>query len=155
MNALWRPPRAAPRWLLPLLFPLLLLAACAPPGRGFLGPAAQSPSAAALPQAAARYGRVAYVTIPAGTPPAAYAGPLASAVGAAVSRKPQVVFDVVAAVPQTGTPLDQIAAAEGLSPEAVAVARAIRQQGVPDQRITLGALVLPGLPAAQIRVYVR
>lgn len=138
-----------------LLAVLGALAGCAIPGRGTLGPAPQAPQAAALARAHAEYGRVAYVTIPANTPPEAYLGPLASAIGAAEARKPDVIFDVVAAVPQQGTPLDQITAAKRLTPQAEEVARAIHKDGVPEGRITLGAAIEAGITSEETRVYVR
>jgi hypothetical protein len=138
-----------------LLLGLGALAGCAIPGRGTLGPAPQAPQAAALAQAHAEYGRVAYVTIPAHTQPMAYRGPLASAIQAAEARKPDVIFDVVAAVPQVGTPLDQITAAKRLGPDAEEVARSIRQDGVPEARITLGAAIQAGIKGEEIRIYVR
>lgn len=133
----------------------LLLSACAPPGRGLLGPSQQKPSVATVDLTQAEFGRVPLVTIPAGVTPSDYDTALAGAVRAAVARKPDVAFDIVATVPQTGTVLDQISAAEGLSPEAQAVAQAIEGVGVGADRMTLGAMMLPDLPGREIRIYVR
>ena len=58
-------------------------------------------------------------------------------------------------MPQRGTPLHQITEARGVTPDAVEVATAIIGDGVPPERITLGAEVLPGIPANEVRVYVR
>ena len=74
---------------------------------------------------------------------------------AAEAAKPDVVFDVLSAVPQSGTPLHQIAVARGLTPDAAEVARAIAEDGVPARRITLGAAVVPDIPENEVRVYVR
>ena len=74
---------------------------------------------------------------------------------AARALKPDVVFDVLSAVPQQGTPLRQITAARGLTSDAAEVATAIMGDGVPSERITLGAVVLPGISMNEVRVYVR
>jgi hypothetical protein len=76
-------------------------------------------------------------------------------VRAARALKPDVIFDVLSAVPQQGTPLHQIAEARGLTPDAAEVATAIMGEGVPPARITLGAVVVPGIPVNEVRVYVR
>ncbi len=70
------------------------------------------------------------------------------AVTAARSRKADVVFDVVAIVPDDG----QAAAA---SSDAAAVARAIAAQGVPPGRVHLFARPEAGLAGREVRVYVR
>lgn len=131
------------------------LAGCTLPGRGLLGPSPLPPSAATLDTSKAEFGRVPLVTIAAASTEADYLSALTGAVQAAEARKPDVIFDVVATVPQTGTPLDQITAAKALTPQASAVARTIMGAGVPAARVTLGAMVLPGIAGGQIRVYVR
>lgn len=79
------------------------------------------------------------------------------AVAAARSRKPDVVFDVVAMVPAGATPDgkaddDQAAAS---SAEAGAVARAITAQGVPPGRVHLFARPETALASREVRVYLR
>ena len=132
-----------------------LLSACTVPGRGLLGPAAQRPSLATVQLAEAESGRVPLVTIPASAGPSDYVSALAGAVQAAEARKPDVIFDVLSAVPQTGTPLGQITEARGLTPDAAEVATSIMGDGVPAERITLGAVVVPGLGADEVRIYIR
>jgi len=131
------------------------LAGCAVPGRGLLGPSPLPPAATTVDTTKAEFGRVPLVTIAAGSATADYLSALTGAVQAAEARKPDVVFDVVSTVPQTATPLDQITAAKALTPQASAVAQTIMGAGVPASRVTLGALVLPGIGGEQIRVYVR
>lgn len=131
------------------------LAGCTLPGRGLLGPSPQPPAAATVDTTEAEFGRVALVTIAAGSPAADYLSALTGAVQAAEARKPDVIFDVVATVPQRAAPLDQITAARALTPQAASVAQTIMGVGVPASRVTLGAVVLPGIPGEQIRVYVR
>jgi len=70
------------------------------------------------------------------------------AVAAARSRKPDVIFDVVAIVPND----DQTAVS---SAEAGSVARAITAQGVPPGRVHLFARPEAGLAGREVRVYVR
>lgn len=133
----------------------LALAGCAPPGRGLLGPAPQRPAVATVDMTTAAFGRVPLVTITAASGTADYLSALTGAVRAAEAQKPDVVFDVVTAVPQMGTPLAQITAARALTPQATEVAQAIMGAGVPASRVTLGARILPGLPGDELRVYVR
>jgi hypothetical protein len=145
-------------WLRPVVVGAALaclLSACTIPGNGLLGPAAQRPSPATVQTAEAETGRVPLVTIPASAGPSDYVSALAGAVQAAEAQKPDVVFDVLSAVPQTGTPLGQITQARGLTPDAAEVATSIMGDGVPVARITLGAMVVPGLGADEVRVYVR
>ena len=132
-----------------------LLTGCTLPGRGVVASAPQRPSLATVQMTEAQSGRVPLVTIPAESGPAEYVSALAGAVQAARALKPDVVFDVLSAVPQQGTPLHQIAAARGLTPDAAEVATAIVGDGVPVERITLGAVVVPGIPGNEVRVYVR
>lgn len=132
-----------------------VLAGCAPPGRGLLGPTPQHPAAVTVSSTETGFGRVPLVTIAAGTAAPDYLSALTGAVQAAEAQKPDVAFDVVSTVPQTATPLDQMTAARALTPEAAQVAQAIAGAGVPASRVTLGAQMLPGIPGGQIRVYVR
>ncbi len=143
------------RLALTAIWPALLLAGCAPPGNGILGPKPQTPSLATVQGVEAQAGRVPLVTIAASAGPQDYVSALAGAVQSAEARKPDVIFDVFSAVPQRGTPLAQMTTAKGLTPAAAAVANALMGDGVPAERITLGAIILPGIPADEVRVYVR
>ena len=134
---------------------LCLLAGCTLPGRGLVSSAPQHPDVATVQMTGAQNGRVPLVTIAAAAGPADYLSALAGAVHAAQAAKPNVVFDVLSAVPQQGTPLHQINQARGLTPAAAEVATAIMGDGVPPDRIALGAVVVPGIPANEVRVYVR
>lgn len=78
-------------------------------------------------------------------------GAVRQAVAAARRRKPDVVFDVVAALPGRATEED---AARG-GAEAEAVAQAIAAEGVDASRVRLLARPEPGLPARETRIYVR
>jgi hypothetical protein len=134
----------------------LLLAACAPPGRGLLlGPSPQRPTVTTVDLTEAQFGRVPLVTIAAGTAAADYLSALNGAVQAAEARKADVAFDVVSVVPQKGTPLDQITEAKALTPAATEVGEAVQGDGVPPSRVSLGAMIVPGIEGEEIRVYVR
>ena len=132
-----------------------LLAGCTVPGAGLVASAPQRPDVATVQMTEAQSGRVPLVTIAAAAGPADYVSALAGAVQAARALKPDVVFDVLSAVPKQGTPLHQITEARGLTPDTVEVATSIMSDGVPSERITLGAVVVPDLPANEVRVYVR
>jgi hypothetical protein len=132
-----------------------LLAGCTVPGRGVVASTPQRPDVATVRITQAQSGRIPLVTISAAAGPADYESALAGAVQAAEALKPDVTFDVLSVVPQLGTPLHQITEARGLTPDAAEVATAIMGDGVPSGRITLGALVVPGIPANEVRVYVR
>ncbi len=84
-----------------------------------------------------------------------YTEAVRQAVAAAVARKPDVAFEVATVVPNTGTPAQQVSAAETLTPDARAIARDIAEDGVPDERIELTARALPGVTARQVQVFVR
>jgi hypothetical protein len=132
-----------------------LLAGCTVPDSRLVAHAPQSPSIATVQITEAQSGRVPLVTIAAAAGPADYVSALAGAVQAARAAKPDVVFDVLSAVPQAGTPLHQITEARAVTPDAAEVATAIMGDGVPSERITLGAVVVPGIGANEVRVYVR
>lgn len=143
------------RLALAAICPGVLLAGCTLPGGGILGPKPQTPTVATVQGVEAHAGRVPLVTIAASAGPQDYVSALAGAVQAAEARKPDVMFDVFSAVPQRGTPLTQMTAAKGLTPTAAEVANAIMGDGVPPERITLGAVIIPGIPTDEVRVYVR
>ncbi|MCB8873935.1 hypothetical protein [Acidisoma silvae] len=133
----------------------LLVVSCAPPGRGLLAAKPPKPSAATIAVTQDQTGLLPLVTIPAGTSAADYLSALTGAVRDAEAVKPDVAFDIVSTVPQTGTPLTQITAAKALTAQAAEVADTVQGAGVPSSRVTLGALVSADAPAEQIRVYVR
>ncbi|WP_158802279.1 MULTISPECIES: hypothetical protein [unclassified Acidisoma] len=131
------------------------LAACAIPGREVASPTSYPPSLVTVEQTEGQSGRVPLVTIETPVSAADYKGPLAQAVQAAEARKPDVAFDVLAAVPPNGTPTHQADAADGITPDATAVAEAIARDGVSTDRIRLGAVVTVSNVPPAVRVYVR
>jgi hypothetical protein len=133
----------------------LLVAGCTIPGQGLVIPTPQRPSQANARAIAAQADRVPLVTIAAPARPEDYQSALAEAVRQAQSLKPDVMFDVLSAVPKKGTPTKQTLAAKALTADATEVAQAIMGDGVPAERITLGAVIVPGIPGDEVRVYVR
>ncbi len=76
------------------------------------------------------------------------------AVAEAMLRRPDVAFDVVAVLPKSDTQTeanDRLAQGET---DALAVARALREQGIPADRVILGARVDPAAKGREVRVYV-
>ena len=84
-----------------------------------------------------------------------YGAALSQAVNEAVSRKPDVTFEVVSVVPAAGTPAEQVATATGITADARDIARAINAAGVDDGRIHLSARADPGVSTRQVQVFVR
>ncbi|MEJ1977420.1 MAG: hypothetical protein WDN49_16285 [Acetobacteraceae bacterium] len=131
---------------------LLLLAGCKLIDQTTFNPNAGKPPAAPAPIVAAA--ELPLITIDFSTPDPVYDTALRLAVSDAVSRKPDVIFDVTTVVPATGTPADQVAAATALSADARLVARTISSEDVNDDQVHLSARSEAGLASRQIRVYV-
>ncbi len=88
------------------------------------------------------------------TPAPQYRAALATAVDAARRRKPDVLFSVVVLVPPTGTPAEQVAAAEAARGSGRDVAAAIVADGADIGQVELSARAEPGLAVREVRVYV-
>lgn len=137
------------RRTLPLLPALCLLAGCALVDQNTFAPAPEAKAAApAHVMLAQSDERRPLVTIDYATAAPKYQELLHYAVRAAESRERDVQYDVVAMLPSPD------AAAAGQT-DALGVMRAIMAEGVPADRIHLGLRAEPGLPARQVRVYVR
>ncbi len=80
---------------------------------------------------------------------------LADAVAAARARKPDVEFDIMAAIPSTAAADIQQAALRQGTADARLVATTLGQAGIPPERLRLGVQGDPGTPAREVRVYVR
>lgn len=138
---------------------LLLLAALLPgcilPGCTLVDQRTFNPAAGQAPVVAAR---LAPPPVEPGPPPLLtltlpgnHDDAIRQAVAAARARKPDVVFEVVAAVPPDGVPSIEEAAAAN----ADAVARSITAAGVPSARVRLLARPTPGADPQTVRVFVR
>jgi hypothetical protein len=99
--------------------------------------------------------RTPLLSLNAGTPVPQYSQVLRYAVGLARRRNPNVRFDVLMAVPETGDAAAQAAAVAKVQPQAVAVMHEIGSDGVAADHIDLRAGVDPHVNQSQIRVYVR
>jgi hypothetical protein len=133
-----------------LLLPLL--AGCKLIDQRTFNPHAGEPATGPAPVAAAVTPPL--MTIDFSTPNPIYDTQLRAAVQQALARKPDVVFDVTTVVPATGTPAQQVAAAEAISADARQVARTISSDGVDDGNVHLSARSEPDVKVRQIRVYV-
>ena len=135
---------------------LIALVLCAGAGCTLIDQRTFNPQAGARPKLVATGPGPAppLVTVDYGQPDPQYAAALHQAVTDALAVKPDVAFDVVTAVPNTGTPAEQVAAATGLTASAREIARAINRDGVDDERIHLEARAQPGLSSRQVQVFV-
>ncbi len=141
---------------------LAALGGCALPACTLIDQNTLNPNARAVPVIPAAPAAAA-VAAPPGPPPLLTLRPdqpiqdaVRQAVLAARRRKPDVVFDVVAMLPDgtdPGAAVDDQAATS--SAEAGTVARAITAQGVPPGRVRLFARPETGLAGREVRVYVR
>lgn len=77
---------------------------------------------------------------------------LAGAVSAAQARKPDVVFDIFAAVPASGATPEALREGEA---DARLIATTLGQAGIPPERLRLGVQADPGTPPREVRLYVR
>lgn len=143
----------------------LPLAACGYPDSAF-APPARAPAAstataatAAAPAAAdplADLGRDArpgapFVVIRFGPEPVDFEAPLAEAVAAALARRPDVAFHLLALAPAAAPPLP---GAPALS-HAEAVLRSLAALGVPPERVSLAAARVPSVTVDEVRLYLR
>lgn len=128
----------------------LLLAGCALVDQNTFAPApaAKAAPAAAAPVAVKLDSRAPLVTIDFSSAAPQYQELLGYAVRAAETRDRSVQYDVVAMLPKATD------IAQGQQ-EAIAVMRAIMQDGVPAGRVHLGLQADPTLTGREVRVYVR
>ncbi len=94
------------------------------------------------------------ITVRYDTPDPQYRAALATAVDSARRRKPDVLFSVIVLVPPTGTPAQQVAAAEAARGSGRDVAAAIVADGADIGQVELSARSEPGLAIREVRVYV-
>jgi hypothetical protein len=133
----------------------LALAGCHLVDRQDFAPFAKPPAPTQLTNAALPDKRDPLVTIRYETPDPAYEGALAQAVSTAESRTSNLIYDIIAVVPQNNDPIAQLDAVTTGRDNAASVMRSIMAQNVPDTRIRLAARIDPNATAPEIRVYVR
>ena len=134
--------------LVPVVLAMLSFTGCTLIDRRTFAP---SPEAKAQPAAQAPVvldTRTPLVTIDYTVPSPDYGELLHDAVRAAQSRYPDVQYDVVSVLKDTGE-------ASAGQDRATGVMRAIMRDGVPAARIHLALRTDPALAASQVRVYVR
>jgi len=83
-----------------------------------------------------------------------YAQPLYTAVNAALQRKPSAAFTIQAASPSADTTAETKAAIAASQQDAAKVFHALREMGMPSDRLSLAATTIPNLEAREVRVYV-
>ena len=106
------------------------------------------PAVAAPPPIPDSETRAALVTIDYATTAPDYRTALAGAIQAAESRRPNLLYDVVAVVGTAAeAPAARLRAAEAMT--------VIEAQGVASSRIQLGLTIEPGRRVARVRVYLR
>lgn len=136
-----------------LLLPLLLLAGCALPDQRTFMRTPPAPTAAELAQPMLPARPLLTIRFPVAE--REWRQALADAVAAAQARKPEVNFDIMAAIPTgAATDVQQAALRQGEA-DARLVATTLGQAGVPPDRLRLGVQGDPGAPAREVRVYVR
>jgi len=140
------------------------LAQIAPPGAGAPANAAISPQPLAQQQAPLQ--QSSHVAGPAGAglasgrpfvvirfdhPGIEYEQQLYEAVSAALARSPNVAFDLVGAVPVTGTPEDSEATRVSME----RVRQSLTNMGLPGDRVSISQLTDPDIESNEVRLYVR
>jgi hypothetical protein len=96
----------------------------------------------------------ALITVDFEKPDPVYEAQLREAVDQALSRKPNVVFEVVTVVPAAGTPAQQVDAAVSIRADAREVARIITDQGASPDQVHMLARAEPTATGRQVQVYV-
>ena len=137
------------------MLPLAVLAGChLIDQRSFDRSAGRKPLPPAVPVAAAPAPVPPLLVVRYDTPAPQYRAALATAVDAARRRKPDVLFSVIVLVPPTGTPAEQVEAAEAARSSGRDVAAAIVADGADIGQVELSARAEPGLAVREVRVYV-
>ncbi len=158
-----RPPargRLAPVVPVPLLLAPPLLALVLLPGcrlvdqRSFDAAAGRAPTPYAAPVVAAPPPAPPLLSIRYDTPAPDYAAALRVVVREALARKPDVLFEVVTLVPATGTPAQQVGAAQAANGSGREVAQAIVGDGADVGQIEMAARADPAITAREVRIYV-
>jgi hypothetical protein len=85
----------------------------------------------------------------------AYQDALYQAVSAAIERKPDAIFDLVAVAPAAGSAGEVALNSNKVKRNAEDVLRTLSEMGLPADRLTLSALTSPGAEVNEVRIYVR
>tara|TARA_B100000676_G_C18089053_1_gene857780 strand:+ start:843 stop:1973 length:1131 start_codon:yes stop_codon:yes gene_type:complete len=85
----------------------------------------------------------------------AYQDPLYQAFSAALQRKPDAVFDLVAVAPAAGTTGDVAIASSTVKRNAEEVMRTLAQMGLPADRVSLSSTTAADAAVNEVRIFVR
>ena len=134
------------------------LAQIVPPGAGGMANAPLSPQPSvqqsehvAGPAGAGLASGRPFVVIRFDNPGVEYEQQLYEAVSAALARSPNVAFDLVGAVPVTGTPEDSEATRVSME----RVRQSLTNMGLPPDRVSITQLTDPAIQTNEVRLYVR
>lgn len=134
------------------------LAQIAPPSAGVaMAPqqaAAYQPTAAGQPGAGLASGRP-FVVIRFANPGVEYEQQLYEAVSAALSRSPDVAFDLVAVAPAGATPEEAVWNAENARASTEKVMRSLVDMGLPPDRVSYSQVTDPNVQSNEVQLYVR
>jgi len=100
-------------------------------------------------------GREALVVIRFVTDDVAYQDALYQAVSAALDRKPDALFDLVAVAPSAGTSGEVAINSSKVKRHAEDVLRSLSEMGLPADRLTLSAITSADVEVNEVRLYVR
>jgi hypothetical protein len=100
-------------------------------------------------------GREALVVIRFVTDDVAYQDALYQAVSAALDRKPDALFDLVAVAPSAGTSGEVAINSSKVKRHAEDVLRSLSEMGLPADRLTLSAITSGDVEVNEVRLYVR
>ena len=126
-----------------------------PPAIGVSGGAARAFSPAGTGAKAAMAKRKPLVVIRFDQPDVDYEPELYKAVNAALERKPDVGFDVVAVAPTTDDAAGAARAASESKQHADAVMRSLANMGLPASRVTLSAITSAAAATSEVHLYIR
>jgi hypothetical protein len=112
------------------------------------------PTAAGQPGAGLASGRP-FVVIRFANPGVEYEQQLYEAVSAALSRSPDVAFDLVAVAPPGGTPEESVWNAENARASTEKVMRSLVDMGLPPDRVSYSQVTDPNVQGNEVQLYVR
>jgi hypothetical protein len=85
----------------------------------------------------------------------AYQDALYQAIGAALERKPDALFDLIALAPAAGSAGQVALNSNAVKRNAEDVLRSLSEMGLPAERLTLSAITSADAQVNEVRIYVR
>ena len=125
--------------------------------RAFANAGAPAPAGPAAAAAAPQFGPAdqALVVIRFDRPSVQFEQPLYNAISAALDRRPQAVFDLVAVASAQGAPASVALNVSRAKQNADEVVRVLADMGLPADRLRLSSTTSPDVAANEVRIYVR